>query len=152
LKKLLFITVIVTILVIILVYLNQTFIFNPFSFKKDSVTTYDWSFYRYPSTIEYLSRSDTEGWVLENTVTNKKEIKNIFMVLKSELELNGLSRKEYDEAASGRAMEVVIRRSDGVIMRNFYYYEDSNIADLGNGVFIELPTELKELLLKRTFN
>jgi hypothetical protein len=140
------------VLVIILVIVNQKFMFNPLLFRSNEVTYNDWSDYTYPAKIEYLYSDDTNGWTIGKESSNQKEIKYIFSELKDSLEQGKLSQNEYSISAIGKEMKLIIRRFDGRILLQFDYYEDGNIADLSNGNFIKIPDDLKSKLLKRTFN
>jgi hypothetical protein len=143
--------IILTILVIILVIVNQKFIFNPLLFRSNEVTYYDWSSYTYPAKIEYLYWDDKNGWTIGKESSNKKEIRYIFSELKDSLEQGKLTQNDYNNSAIGKEMQLIIRRSDGRILLLFYYYEDGNIADLSNGNFIKISPDLKSKLLKGTF-
>ncbi|MDW0117212.1 hypothetical protein QTL97_09705 [Sporosarcina thermotolerans] len=139
-------------LVIILVIVNQKFMFNPILFRSNAITYNNWSDYTYPSKIEYLYWDDKNGWNIGNESSNNKEIKNIFRVLKDGLENAKVARNEFNNSAIKREMKLIIRRSDGLILLQFDYYEGGNMADLGNDNFIELPSSFKSILLEKTFN
>jgi hypothetical protein len=150
--KKLWIFIILTIIVIILVIVNQKFIFNPLLFRSNEVTYNDWSSYTYPAKIEYLYSDDKNGWTIGKKSSNKKEIKYIFSELKDGLEQGKLPQNEYSNSAIGKEMKLIIRRFDGLILLQFDYYEDGIIADLSNGNFIKISPDLKSKLLKGTFN
>jgi hypothetical protein len=139
-------------LVIILVIAIQRFMFNPLLFRSNDVTYNDWSYYTYPAKIEYLYSDDKNGWTIGEESSNKKEIKYIFSEMKDSLEQGKLPQNEYSNSAIGKEMKLIIRRYDGLILLQFDYYEDGNIADLSNGNFIKIPPDLKSKILKRTFN
>jgi hypothetical protein len=135
--------------IIALIFLNNIFIFNPLFFHHNVVTYNNWSDYRYPAKIEYLSWSGHKGWKLKKTVHNKKEIRFIFGELKDNLNGMRSNQNDYIKNANGREMKVIVRRSDGRILLQFDFYEGSNIAKVGDGGFIQMPHDLKEHLLKR---
>jgi hypothetical protein len=143
---------IAVVLVILLVIVNQKFMFNPILFRSNEVTYNDWSDYTYPSKIEYLYWDNKNGWTVGKESINKKEINFIFSELKDSLEQGLLPRNEYSDGAIEREMKLIIRRSDGLILLQFDYYEGGNIVDLGNGNFIKIPSDLKSMLLEKTFN
>lgn len=139
-------------MVIILVIVNQKFILNPILFRSNAITNYNWSDYTYPSKIEYLYWDDKDGWTIGNESSSKKEIRNTFRELKDGFEKGKVARTEFNNSAIKREMKLIIRRSDGLILLQFDYYEGGNIADLGNENFIKLPSFFKSILLEKTFN
>jgi hypothetical protein len=151
---------ITAVLIVVLIFIssiliNQKFIFNPILFEQDKITTNDWSIYRYPAQIEYLSFEDN-GWRETSIVNDKKEIHFIFKELKKNKETS-LSQSEFfnRNKEMGKEKRVVIRHltsekeGEGSIIFQFSYYENGNVADVGNGVeFVPISDELKGLLEK----
>ncbi|MFN7252909.1 MAG: hypothetical protein ACK4M9_19375 [Anaerobacillus sp.] len=138
--------------VVLVVILNQKFMFNPLSFSSDEVTYKDWSNYTYPAKIEYLYWDNKNGWTIGSESSNKKELKFIFSAMKESLEQGKIPQEEFHNSVIERDMKLIIRRSDGLILFQFDYYEGGNIANIGNGNFIKLPSDLKDMLLEKTFN
>lgn len=148
------------ILIVVLIFIssiliNQKFIFNPILFEQDKITSNDWSLYRYPAQIEYLSFEDN-GWTETSIVNDKKEIRFIFKELKKNKE-TVLSQTDFfsRNKEMGKEKLVVIRHftsgkeGEGPIIFQFRYYENGNVADVGNGIeFVQISDELKELLDK----
>lgn len=148
-------TLIVVMIFISSIFINQKFIFNPILFQQDKITSNDWSIYRYPAQIEYLSFEDN-GWTETSIVNDKKEIHFIFKELKKNKE-NVLSQSDFfnRNKEMGKEKMVVIRHltsekeEEGPIIFQFRYYENGVAADLGNGIdFVPISDELKELLEK----
>jgi len=126
--------------------------FNPLFFRSNEVTYKDWSDYTYPAKIEYLYWDKKNGWTMGGESSNKKELKFIFSDMKESLKQGKVPREEFRNSATDREMKLIIRRSDGPILFQFDYYEGGNIAELGNENFIKIPSDLKDMLLEKTFH
>ncbi|RCW40071.1 hypothetical protein [Paenibacillus prosopidis] len=137
------------------IFINQKFIFNPILFEQDKITSNDWSIYRYPAQIEYLSFEEN-GWTETSRVNDKKEIHFIFNELKKHKETVSSESDFFNRNKEmGKEKLVVIRHltsqkeGEGPIIFQFSYYENGNAADVGNGVeFVPISDELKVLLEK----
>jgi hypothetical protein len=156
-KKVIVFIILIFFLICVCLFINIKYIFNPFVFIKDNVTYREWSYYQYPAQIEYIVNEDKGGWTMKSVIKNQEEIHRIFNEMKKNQHINFTKNEYYDqEKNNGREMAIIIRHlrseqtSEGPIVFQFYYFENGNIADLGNMEYTLISDELKELLNKRT--
>jgi len=151
------IKIIIIFLAIILIacsIVNSIYLFNPFTFKRDSITPRDWHDYRTPIEVVYYYGDTTKGWTELNKVKDKKEAIYIIKQLKKANEIK-YSKKDYfiPIESRGREYKVVIRRPIGnstyLNLMQFDFFDNGDIIELGNTIYIKLTKEIQELLLNR---
>jgi hypothetical protein len=158
-RRLIIITAVVIVLVIgVSILLNQKYMFSPISFQQDKITRNDWSSYKYPAHIEYLRYEDDKGWTIKSIVKDKNEIDFIFKQMKKNQGVISTQSDFFDRRKDmGKEKIVIIRHLEpvkngtGPILFQFHYYDNSEAADLGNGIdFVPISDDLKMLLQERT--
>jgi hypothetical protein len=95
----------VVVFIAISIYIQRAFVFNPLTFKQDSVTHVQWRDYKYPMQVEYLI--DDDGWKMSKA-TEKSEVKYVFSQLK-----NAKPLTDEDIAGAreqGKRVVIVVRR------------------------------------------
>lgn len=140
----------------ILIYgiINYFFLFNPLSYRKDSVTTAEWYEYKEPIEVVYYYWDTNDGWKETNIVRSKKEALYIVSELKKTTD-NEKSVEDYliPYENRGRECKVIIRRVTGKAdyqnMIQFDYFENGDITDIGNNAYIKLTKDIKKFLLSK---
>lgn len=145
---------IVSILIIVFL-LNTFYIFNPLTFRKDSITFEDWHIYKTPIEVVYFYRDVNDGWKEIVKTNHKKEMKFIIKELKKTKD-DLYTSEDYllTPEESGIEGKVLIRRVIGSGYRNlleFNYFENGNFVDYSSDIggyhnYIRITKELKILL------
>jgi hypothetical protein len=146
-------TLAITVLAAALI-INALFLFNPLTFRKDAVTSYDWQDYRKPIEVVYYYLDSKEGWKETAVARDGKEARFIVSELKKTKQY-----KYYQEdylipyETRGRECKVIIRRvlgnSEYLNLLQFDFFEKGEFSNLGSSDYLKLTKELKAFLLTR---
>ena len=132
------------------IYIQRSFVFNPLTFKQDSVTHAQWRDYRYPMQVEYLV--DDDGWKMRK-VTEKSEVKYVLSQLKK---AKPLTDEEIAGAGErGKRVVIVVRRilssEKGEVLLLLDSSEGSRVATLRTTAYhrVLLTEDLAGLIAER---
>ncbi|MDI6816783.1 MAG: hypothetical protein QME41_06290 [Actinomycetota bacterium] len=140
----------VIVFVAISIYIQRAFVFNPLTFRQDSVTHAQWREYKYPIRVEYLV--DDDGWKLRKA-TEKSEVKFVLSQLKK---AKPLTDEEIAGAGErGKRVVIVVRRildsENGQVLLLLDSSEGSRVATLRTTAYhrILLTEDLAGLIAER---
>lgn len=129
--------------VLVIIYLNYTYFFNPLTFQQSEATSLPWHWYRNPLQLEYAVL-DADGWKI-TTTRDQAEISLVFRELGKGVD-DPLGASE----TGGRQIWFGVRRlSDGAILLSVDGYEQAAICRVKDAKTIILTEKLQQLLEQR---
>ena len=136
----------IVIIVLLGLFINTKFFFNPILYKKDNITYLPYSWYTNPMSIEYnsLDLNSPDGWKTI-IIKDKKEIRFVIDELK-----RGEQILESKPINPNILNEIIIRPSNGSVVLDVFIYTNKKIARVNStSTFKRLTNKLTELINKR---
>ncbi|UOQ43825.1 hypothetical protein MUN89_18385 [Halobacillus salinarum] len=84
-KRFFYVSGIIVLVALSIIYINQRYFFNPFDFTKDRITSHNWSDYQRPLTMTYIDfKEERKSYKIEN----EQKIREVLAALKNSSNMN----------------------------------------------------------------
>jgi hypothetical protein len=166
LRKKAFINIVLVVVILIIasfVYLNLSYLYNPFTFPKGNIGEYPhYSFatFKKPMVMQVV-KWDTDGKrSFYHYVTDEEEIKNLLEQFDNAIKLEGYDYEEYLEEIPiderGARYEIIFRQVErwdennvahGRILITFAFYENNDVFEISGAHFYQFQEDFKKDIL-----